>query len=196
MALIPTERPAIVGVSKITIWPWAGASGPYDDTTACVLEGLQHLEDVSTIKNAVVKGGESPDPLAGFMVDRESKIKVSAEKCDLRLRQILQGGTFATDAATGGGGNEVQYYAPDLDKRSTYFRLGAETTTGDGMGILTFFKCKLEGNLSAKLEREKITDIEFEFMPFKDAVAVRKDGTTGGIYEYEWRQDPDTAFTS
>jgi hypothetical protein len=193
---LPTQRPAIVGVSKITIYPWNGATGPYDDTTGCELEGLQHLEDTSAIKNAIVKGGESPDPLAGFMVDRESKIKVGAEKCDLRLRQILMGGTFAVDAATGGGGNEVQYYAPDLDKRSTYFRLVAESTTGDGREILRFFKCKLEGNLSGKLEREKITDIEFEFMPFKDAVAARADGTIGGIYEYEWSQDGETAFTS
>jgi hypothetical protein len=192
---LPTQRPALVGVSKITVYPWNGATGPYDDTTGCVLEGLQHLEDVSSIKNAVVKGGESPDPLAGFMVDRESKIKVSAEMCDLRLRQILQGGTFAFDAATGGGGNEVQYFAPDLDQRSGYFRLEAETTTGDGKGTLRFFKCKLEGNLSAKLEREKITDIEFEFMPFKDSTAARADGTTGGVYEYVWSQDGTTAFS-
>jgi hypothetical protein len=186
---IPKERPAIVGVSRLRVWPWVGA-GPYADADACEMEGLGMLEDTSTEKLAVVKGGQSVDPLEAFVEERQGRLKVSVQKADLRLREVLMAGSFAMDAEGGAGGNEVQYYAPNDGSPAdwdAYFRMEAESETGDGTLTLRFFKCKLEGNLAGKLEREKITDVEFDCLLFADTEAARADGTTGGLSEYLWR---------
>lgn len=193
---LPAMKRARVGVQQITIYPWNGADGPYDETTGCGMEGLQSLDLTKKSKSAMVKGGETVHVLGAFEVDRETNVKVSAQLTDLRVWAILLGGDFAFDAASPPTAGEVQNYSENLEGRAPYFRLEAASTNGDGKDTFILFKLRLDGNVNFKMDREKVTELEFDAICVFDKVAVKKNGQVGGVSDFVYSEDGVTEFTS
>ena len=78
----------------------------------------------------------------------------------------------------------MQYFAEELADRLPFFRIKAKSTTGNGTDSFVYFKCKIDGDVSYDLEKDKVTDLKFSFMLYFDDTAVRQDGTTGGTREW------------
>jgi hypothetical protein len=179
---LPTVQRTRVGVQEVKIYPWNGAAGPYDATTVGNLYALQSLDISKSSTSAKLKGGESVHILGSYEVDRETKIKVSAAQTDLRTIAILLGGDLSVTTPAGGG--EIQYISENLEDRAPYFRLAARSTNGDGQDSMVFFKCRVEGSINFNLQREQITNLEFEFNVVFDKVAARQDGKIGGLIDW------------
>jgi len=184
-----------VGVQQLYFFPWAGASGPYDDTTKGSAHGLQSLAIGTSHGTAKVTGGETVFELAAFETARQVKFKAMAEIIDIRIIQILRGGTTIVDPASGPLG-EVQYNAADFTDRAPYFRFVGVSDNGDGTYTFKGFKCKLDGNIAYNLEKDKATDFEADFSAYWDATAVRADGSIGGIIEELWGQNGEQSLHS
>jgi hypothetical protein len=130
----------------------------------------------------LAKGGETVHVIGAWETDRETTVKVSGCKASLRVLNILLGGTFLVNPENAYGG-EQQYYAESLSDRAPYFRLFAQGTNGDGTQNLMFPKLRVNGAINYNLEKDQVTDLEFEGIVVFDYVYARLDGQIGAATE-------------
>ena len=183
----PTTNQARVGCSGAVITPRAYTSPtsyPFPQTAASVLRSIQSLSFSEAVKLARETGGETVHQINGYETDREVKCKISVERYDyLALQNFLAGTLIVNPANAGTGQPETQYHAPGYTDRAPYFSLVAQSTNGDPSALFVLPKCKIDGSLSADLERDKVTMLDVDFVCFWDYNYTRQDGTVGGIYE-------------
>ena len=180
---IPTVQFASIGLTNVKIYPWNGATGPYDTTTAENLYGLKKVDITTTPKLAVVNGGETVHRMLAAEVTRDTDLNFSACKMSLRAFALLLGDTFAMDAADVNGA-EVQVLGGHLGDRTPYFRLEAQSTLGTGLVDIVFPKLMVSGGFKYSMDAEQVTVPEFPAFVFYDPTYVAKDGTTGAAYDY------------
>ena len=193
----PTVQPARVGVQGLVLYPWltpsslslyqAGGNGAN-------LYGLKTMNMDLTLKQAVVEGGETEHPIAGFGTGRQMKVGFENAKSDLSTFQKVFGGVFTLIAANGNG-PEVQYFTENYADRELYVALVAQSTNGDGNELIVLPKLKVE-SVSYQLDKDKVTDIKMDFMRFWDYTYTRQDGQIGGIYERLFAASGAAAFHS
>ena len=193
----PTVQPARVGVQAITLYPWitpsslslyqAGGNGAN-------LYGLKTMNMDLTLKQAVVEGGETEHPIAGFGTGRAMKVGFENAKSDLSTFQKVFGGNFTLIPANNNG-PEVQYFTENYTDRELYVALVAQSTNGDGNELIVLPKLKVE-SVSYQLDKDKVTDIKMDFMRFWDYTYARQDGQIGGIYERLFAASGPAAFHS
>lgn len=196
----PTVTQARVGCSGAVITPRGGnvaTSYPFPQALASTLQSIQALDFGSTSKLAREIGGDTVHQINGYETDREYKGKLSVQRHDYLALQNLQNGTLVVNPANAGTGQaETQYFAPGYTDRNPYFSLVALSANGDPNALFVYPKCKLEGNLSANLERDKTTTFDIDFVLFWDFNYTRQDGTLGGIYEQVFNNGGATALHS
>src|SRR6185295_3010692 len=102
MTMLPTEEQIRVGVQALTIWPWNGIDGPYDETTAEHLWGIKEVGISKEIKSVQAHAGNTVHPVDEFEEERKTKLKVAYCKGSLRFLQMLFGGTFLVNPPQSG----------------------------------------------------------------------------------------------
>lgn len=184
-----------VGVKEMSIYPYNGITGPYDNTTIEAFFGLQSLDVGESSTTATVTGGETVFEIDAYETARVLKFKVSVQITSERALAILQGGTFIVNPASGGLG-EVEYHAPDKGDEAPYFRFVGKSAKGDGAERIVLPKCKISGAISKNKNKDQVTTLEFEFNAYWDRTYVRQDGTVGGIREYLHGEKGEVAMHS
>jgi len=190
---LATVQPVRVGVQAVSLWPWNDVTGPYDTTTEEKIWGLRELNMTKASKSAEAKGGETVHIIGSFETDRETKVKVSNCKASLRVLSILLGGTFLVNPPATGV-KEQQYYAEGLSERAPYFRLRAIGLNGDGQLGLMFPKLRVSGNIGFHLQKDQVTELEFEGNVVFDYTYVRVDGSVGAASELFYDDDVTLAL--
>jgi len=181
----PSVTQARVGCSGAVITPRAAnapASYPFPQAQASTLQSIQSLSFGATSKLAREVGGDTVHQINGYETDREYKCKLSVQRHDYLALQNLQNGILVVNPANAGV-PETQYFAPGYTDRNPYFSLVALSANGDPSALFVMPKCKLDGNLSANLERDKTTTFDVDLVLFWDFNYTRQDGALGGIYE-------------
>lgn len=194
----PTVTQARVGCSGAVITPRAAnvaTSYPFPQALATTLQSIQSLTFGTMSKLARETGGDTVHQINGYETDREIKGKLSVQRHDYLVLQSLQNGTLVVNPVNGQL-QETQYFAPGYADRNPYFSLVAQSANGDPNALFVLPKCKLEGNLSQNLERDKTTTLEIDFTLFWDFNYTRQDGTVGGIYEQIFNNGGATAIHS
>ena len=182
-------RPSIywtqVGVQDVRIFPYNGAAGPYDITTANILGGLQNIDLNVNVTDVQGFGGESVYELFSAEVKREIDLKFAAFIVNLETFQLILGGRLSLDPANVNG-LENQYLTWGQADRAKLFRLECTSNVGTGTVKMVFPKLRVSGGFSWSWKMEGINIPDLSARALLDKTFVTQDGQTGAPFDMEY----------
>lgn len=183
-----------VGVQHVSLYPWNGATGPYDSTTEETLQGIDNIDFGSNVSLAEGWGAESQFLLFSAETKRDMELRAGGFRISLRLYSMLLGGDYAVDAA--GTQTEKQYWAGTNTGRAKYFRMKLISDNGDGTMITIIPKIKVNGNFAQNMRKDQVNMVDFSGKPHFDYTYVTQTGTTGAICDIYYSNSTDLSPVS